>query len=191
MVFGLTILLLFPPMNQDQIFYMQEVLGISSVIVPCGHGISGAEAVLEVQAPQVLSVRVRGTLASAKLIAVWERARTSASALGEAEILVEKMVSAMKVTSTQVLWIDWDPSEGAVLPPEIFTLLAESGARPILVFGEHTARSLLPAPVLGRWLNANAGANRYMVTLSPEELLESTEKKRIAWAHLQTVMKEL
>lgn len=177
-------------MNQDQIFYMQEVLGISNVIVPCGGGVTGAEAVLQVQAPPVLAARVRGVLSNAKLIAVWERA--GGASRGEAEILVEKMVSAMKVQSTQVLWIDWDPSEGAVLPAEIFALLAESaasGARPVLVFGEHTAQSLLTNASLGRWIEEKG--NRYMVTLSPEELLESTEKKRIAWAHLQTVMKEL
>ena len=185
-------------MNQDQIFYMQEVLGISSVVVPVGDGAFGTDAILQVQSPPVIAARVRGTLANARLIAVWERAVGPGS--GEAEILVEKMVTAMKVQSTQVLWIDWDPSEGAVLPAEIFALLNESAlaksavgqSRPVLVFGEHTARNLLPSLTnssLGRWFIENE--NRYMVTLSPEELLESTEKKRIAWAHLQTVMKEI
>ena len=170
--------------DSAQLAYMQDVLGLTSILVP-------EQVVAEGFQPAIvtpsLTVRTRGILSEARLIAVWARARAATSA--EAEILAEKMVSAMKVQPGQVFWIDWEQGEGE-LPSEIFEVLGSSAPLPILVFGESTAAKLIPLQVAaGRWTDYRGG--RYMITLSPEALLESTEKKRIAWSHLQIVMKEL
>jgi hypothetical protein len=166
-----------------QLSYMQNVLGVRSIIVPE----QAAHVALVPPLKPALAVRTRGILQDARLIAIWARAQSSGS--GEAEILAEKMVSAMKVQPSQVFWIDWVQGEGE-LPTEIHNILATVGSRPVLVFGEATAAPLIPLQVpTGRWTDYRGV--RYMITLSPEALLESSEKKKIAWAHLQIIMKEL
>jgi hypothetical protein len=171
--------------DSAQLSYMQTVLGISSILVPERIAEQAAHAVPALRS--TLEVRTRGRVQDARLIAIWARERASGS--GEAEILAEKMVSAMKVQPSQVFWIDWVQGEGE-LPTEIHDVLAAAGTKPILVFGEATVASLIPLQVpTGRWTEYRG--SRYMITLSPEDLLESSEKKKTAWAHLQIVMKEL
>lgn len=170
-----------------QLSYMENVLGIRSIVVPEQVAVQAAHATLPPVVKPVLAVRTRGLLQNARLIAIW--AREQAGGTGEAEILAEKMVSAMKVQPSQVFWIDWVQGEGE-LPQEILEILANVGQRPILVFGEATAAPIIPMQIpTGRWTDYRGG--RYMITLSPEALLESSEKKKIAWAHLQIIMKEL
>ena len=180
---------------------MQDVLGLSSLVMPTVTYVAtpypASHPAVSETAPHMpsllpratLPVRVRGSLAAARLIAVWQRT----SGLGEAEILAEKMVSAMKVPPAQVLWVDWEAAAPGELAPEVLQLLRDAGERPILVFGAPTAVKILPElagrplpKILGNWIQS-----RYLVTLSPEELLDSAEKKKIAWAHLQLVMKNL
>ncbi len=173
-------------LDADQLQYLQDVLGISSVVLPeAAPGVASVAASFNA-APATLQARTRGSVGNARLIAVWGRLDGS----GEAEILAEKMVSAMKVQPAEVVWIDWDSGGEGELPQDVLDLLESAAPRPILVFGEATAKRLLPIqPQIGRWLDYKN--SRYMITLSPEELLSSAEKKKTAWAHLQIVMKEL
>ena len=168
--------------DSAQLHYLETVLGIQSVLVP-----EGAQPLPTMNVSPQLKVRTRGRVEDARLIAVWAR---SPSASGEAEILAEKMVAAMKIASPNVYWIDWTDGQDAIggeLPAEVLSIVHRPGP-PVLVFGESTAEKLIPIRVqTGRWIDYKGG--RFMVTLSPEVLLDSAEKKKIAWAHLQTVMK--
>ena len=166
-----------------QLHYLETVLGIRSVLLPEG---SVAPVAVAAPAPQI-QVRMRGSPNGARLIAIWGR---SASASGEAEILAQKMVAAMKLAPTDVLWMEWDETseeDPAELSNEITKIVHQPGP-PVLVFGERTAEKLIPVRVqAGRWIDYKGG--RFMVTLAPETLLASAEKKKVAWAHLQTAMK--
>ena len=95
------------------------------------------------------------------------------------------MIQAMKLANKDVVIMEWT----AELPDDVRDAwTAWKGVA--LSFGEHAAAQLTGSPsTSGAWIDS--GARRMMVTDSPKRLLTEPDRKKIAWAHLQVVMKAL
>ena len=190
-------------MDSDQLYYLETVLGLKNVVMPAvafadvttAQQLSDVSVPAEVATP--LDVQMSGDFASARLIIVWGRKNSPAGHTGpmtplddSATELTDKMLAAMKVPGGKVAKLEWTlANTDRTLPIEVLEVLELAGQTPVLIFGRNTALALLPTHEiqLGQWIQS--GTNRYMTTYSPEELLESNDKKRMAWAHLQLVMK--
>lgn len=168
-------------LEQAQIDYLKNVLGLDRVLVPKA---SLRSAVVE------KTVEVRGAVGPARLFALVPLPAAEFPLRGETEALLEKMLLAMKLQKTEVLIATWIAGEDFAIEEEVAQLARTAGGRPILVFGgQAAAERLIEARKLGEW-GAWAGA-RVLATFSPRELLDSPEHKRLAWVHLQIVMKHL
>ncbi len=177
---------------ENIIHYCKTVLGIDRIVVPplagatSGLGEGGQEG--------GLGLEIRGGLNSARLVALVPLFRDEFPLRGEAEALLEKMLRAMKLAPSEVILATWQFSGELTIPDEIAQLAAAAGSRPILVFGGAKAAARLsqgdtPEHSLGQW--SVWGESRLLTTFSPRELLSSPDQKRLAWVHLQAVMKHL
>jgi hypothetical protein len=174
--------------DPDQLHYLQSVLGIGKVIMPAG------SPMVESPPRPAAALETTGDFESARLIVLWAHGARDPGEQAEAQALAEKMVTAMKVPGGIVFWMKWPAA--CAFPLELPELLSKSGGRPVLVFGAETLDGLKVSPAsaeqrFGRWLEIEGSGAKALATHSPEELLTSADKKKLAWAHLQIVMKEL
>jgi hypothetical protein len=169
-------------LSDDQIRYLRDVLGIESVILG-----EGAAAVAQQPTPPPAPIsesRLKGHLKSARLLVVSAGEHRFALE-GEAGELANKMIQAMKLKPDDVAVLEWT----SAVPEDVRDAWNDWDGI-ALSFGELAAAQLTGSPSLsGSWLDA--GSRRIMVTDAPSRLLAEPERKKIAWAHLQQVMKAL
>jgi hypothetical protein len=167
-----------------QFDYLTQVLGLDRVLVP-------PLPALEIEEK---SVEIHGTLGGARLLALVPLTATEFPLRGEAAALLERMLQAMKLHKHEVLIASWVAfgitGEDFAVEDEIARLVHAAGGRSALVFGGAAAAArLIESRQLGEW-GVWSGA-RILATFPLRELLQSPEQKRMAWVHLQTVMKHL
>jgi hypothetical protein len=147
-------------LDENQISYLRDVLGIQNVMLPF------AEAAAS------------GPFEQAKLVVV------SNGETPESFQLAERMIQAMKLHPHEVTWLTWDLKTSHATED----LLMQVGQRPVLVFRSPAFIDWDPIQgPLGEWFDWEGV--RLMATYSPTQLLHSPEKKKEAWSHLQTIMK--
>lgn len=170
-------------LSDDQIVYLRDVLGIDSVVLPAVVPIESADG-LEAGSEW----RASGDENAAKIIVLVSSETASYPLSGESGELTHKMIEAMKLGSSDVFILEWNHAHTPA-PLEIKQTLLRS-AKPVLIFGAGTARSLIAHfPAIGEWC-AWEGV-RFVATESPHDLLMRPELKRTAWAHMQVFMKGL
>lgn len=167
-------------LSEEQIQYLRDVLGVDSVVL--GRQAPGAVAAAPPPAPS--EMRVKGDPARARLL-VFAAGEREFVLSGEAGELAAKMIQAMKLAADDVAIVEWTSS----VPDDVRDLWSTwSGLA--LSFGELAAAQLTSCEtVSGSWVED--GSRKLMVTDSPARLLRETERKKVAWAHLQQVMKAL
>ena len=172
-------------LSLDQIHYLRDVLGIESLVMPF---VDTAFEDSFASSDVVSESRSSGDENAAKVI-VLVSSETAAFPLdGVSGELTRKMVEAMKLSAPDVFILEWTHAHTPA-PTEIMQALLRS-AKPVLIFGAGTARSLLGHfPKIGEW-SAWQGV-RFVATESPLDLLARPELKRSAWAHMQVFMKGL
>ncbi len=170
-------------LNDDQIVYLRDVLGIDSVVLPFaipGESAEGVETGSE--------WRSSGDENAAKIIVLVSSETAGFPLNGESGELTLKMIDAMKLGSADVFILEWNHAHTPA-PLEIMQTLLRT-AKPVLIFGAGTARSLIGHfPAIGEW-SAWEGV-RFVATESPHDLLMRPELKRVAWAHMQVFMRGL
>jgi hypothetical protein len=168
-------------LDVDQIFYLKTVLGIDGVLLPP----------MSPDAPPIPVAHVEGVLASARLLVLLPLKPEEFPLRGAMHELVEKMIRAMKLERTDVALLTWVHKPDVPVPHDIRETLASAGVRPVLIFGLEEAQLLAShAPVKGgAWFDL--GGARTISTFAPRDLLDSPERKRLAWVHLQLVMQVL
>jgi hypothetical protein len=184
-------------LDQDQIHYLKSVLGLDRVLLPLLTAEDATASPLAPQFPEPRQVS-RGDLQSARMIALLPLAPEDFPLRGEADTLVDKMVRAMKIDPAEVYFFQFECSEGASEAPHLQQTLSQiataSRATPTVLFGADCAREVLGLASnsigSGAWCAWGQGG-RVMATFSPRELIQTPDKKRVTWIHLQAVMKEL
>lgn len=149
----------------DQIDYLRNVLGVEQVLVPL---------------PPMTSVR---------LVVLLPLATDEFPLHGDAEILIEKMIRAMKLELGDVLMVNWNQST-TPLDEALSWVPATAAHCPRLFFGRALGLGTpTPENESGNWFELQGA--KALITHSPSELLAQPELKKRTWAHLQQVMKEL
>lgn len=167
-------------LDQAQFDYLKNVLGLDRVLVPELPPLPVKEKTVE----------MRGFLGPARVLALVPLAASEFPLRGEAESLLEKMLLAMKLQKNEVLIATWISGPDFAIEEEVAQLAHAAAGRPILIFGGQAAADrLIESRKLGDW--GVWGEARVLATFSPAELLASPEQKRLAWVHLQAVMKHL
>jgi hypothetical protein len=177
-------------LDDDQIYYLNTVLGIDAVVLP---PLSQAQQNAKHEAPPIPALaHVEGVLATARLLVLLPLRPEEFPLRGAMHELVNKMIRAMKLQPSDVALLAWVFKPDVPMPSDILETLASAGSRPVLMFGLEEAQSLTREASAkgGAWFDLG-GAARVLSTFAPRDLLDSTEKKRLAWAHLQLVMQEL
>lgn len=174
-------------LDADQIHYLRDVLGIDSPLFPAVA--ADFEDMFEAGARGLSEFRTSGDQNAAKLIILIASHDSGFPLEGEAGELARKMIAAMKYPSSHVFIIEWTHAELGNAPADVHELL-ETDPKPLLIFGTTTASSLIGhIPTFGNWTSWRG--TRLVVTEHPNELLIEPDKKRLAWAHMQTFMKGL
>ncbi len=184
-------------LDQDQIHYLKSVLGLDRVLLPLISGEEGYDLPLTPQLPEPRQTS-RGELQSARMIALLPLAPEDFPLRGEADTLVDKMIRAMKIDPAHVYYFQFECSDGASEAPQLQQMLSQiaatSRSTPTVLFGAECAREVLGLAAeslgSGAWCAWGQGG-RVMATFSPRELIQTPDKKRVTWIHLQAVMKEL
>jgi len=174
-------------LDANQLYYLRTVLGIDSVVFPENFDPSS----LPVSGPMAVGeVRWAGPAEGARLLALLPTPSQEFPLSEEARALLEKMILAMKLQLDEVRFASW-PYEVETLAEEVVQALAVGGERqPVLLFGAFgwkslTGQELSPGDI------AEFNGRRVFATFSPGELLQNPSQKRLAWVHLQKLMKEL
>lgn len=202
-------------LNADQIQYLRDVLGIEGLVVPPFEeaGTSVARGPLDpIEAPAQYAPnsdsaltdetfnslfketpqpewRSSGDQNAAKLIVLIASDDSRFPLEGEAGELTRKMIQAMKYPSSYTYILEWTHARSGNAPEGLRELLFTE-PKPLLIFGANTGRSLASeVPAFGRWTTWEG--HRLVLTEHPQDLLIEPDKKRVAWAHLQTFMKGL
>lgn len=185
----IAVLIIVGTMNLDraQLDYCRAVLGLERVLVPRATLVAqyqGQDSCVE------KTVEIRGALTGARVLALVPLEKRDFPLHGEADQLLEKMLLAMKLKPNEVAMATWQADANLAVPEEIAQLANSAGTRPIVVFGgQASAQSIAETTALGEW--GVWGDSRILATYSPRELLQSPDQKRLAWVHLQAVMKHL
>ncbi|MES2964284.1 MAG: hypothetical protein V4760_10365 [Bdellovibrionota bacterium] len=172
-------------LSPSQLQYLKDVLGVDGVILGTAT-LAAAEAV-SVQLPAAAAVsesRIIGNPSVARLLvfAAGERAFVLE---GEAGDLASKMIQAMKLKPNDVAVVEWTGET-----PDDVRDIWTAWRGLALSFGERTALLLTnEKSESGAWIETDG--RKLMVTDSPVRLLAEPARKKIAWAHLQLVMKAL
>lgn len=178
-------------LDSAQIDYVGKVLGLRRILLPAE--ISTLSSLRE-PLPEKF-VETRGGEAQARMIALLPLSRAHFPLHGPAEALLQKMFTAMKLGDVEVMMFSWIATEENPFPEVVreplMNFLEEnptaSRRTPIVLFGDPRLLPDLPGGDLGRFYEWNGG--QILVTYSPQTLLDSPDFKRMAWVHLQTVMK--
>lgn len=174
-------------LNSAQFEYLRDVLGIEGVIIP---SVDFGEASLVPMSESRVAFRTTGQMAKARLLILAASSNAVFPCEGEAADMAAKMIKAMKLQESEVIWLEWTHAENEACPHEVLSMVDTAGDRPVLVFGEQTLSSALGvSAALGEWLEWNGV--RILTTHSLVRLLQDSSLKREAWVHLQTVMKVL
>lgn len=179
-----------PQLTEAQLEYIRNVLGLEALVTPPAESFliaqsTESEQSLEQVEPSLSQMRVQGPK-NAKLVVVSGTRGDDFPFEGEEGVLADKMIQAMKLNLNEVRRLEWCKGEA---PDE---LLKEVESAPlVLVFGE-TAFSLLARGKVaraGEWTSVSSA--RVLVTYDPRLLMQEPERKKITWAHLQTMMREM
>ncbi len=174
-------------LSDDQIVYLRDVLGIDSVVLPAVAPGEPADG-LDVDSNVISEWRSSGDENAAKMMVLVSSETAGFPLDGESGELTHKMIQAMKLGGSDVFILEWNHAHTPA-PLEILQTLLRT-AKPVLIFGAGTARSLIGHfPAIGEW-SAWEGV-RFVATESPHDLLMRPELKRVAWAHMQVFMKGL
>ena len=202
--------------GEGEIIYLTEVLGITHIVKPEASytqrtpdrgeqpditvpaqqpGEKPARQQLERAAEQVL---IRGDLGASALVCLLSKEPHSlvanqaagATLLNSQEVtLAEKMMFAMKLSPDDVIWLEW-AFAGERAPPPIRDVAHSAGFRPLLCFGGDVAEALTGQSCqIGSWTDWDG--LKLMTTYSLNTLLDQPDLKKVAWQHLQMVMKIL
>ncbi len=172
-------------LSDGQVQYLRDVLGIDTVVLP---PLAAAAPDDLVSSTDVSEWRSSGDQNAAKVIVLVSTETAAFPLERESGELTQKMIQAMKLTGPEVFILEWNHAHTPA-PTEILQVLLRT-AKPVLIFGAGTARSLIGHfPAIGEW-SAWEGV-RFVVTESPLDLLRRPELKRVAWAHMQVFMKGL
>jgi hypothetical protein len=178
-------------LSDDQVHYLRDVLGIDSVVLPFADVSTAPNSSFEdsfTKADVNSEWRSSGDENAAKIIVLVSTETASFPLDGESGELTRKMIQAMKLNAPDVFILEWNHAHTPA-PLEIMESLSRT-AKPVLIFGAGTARSLIGHfPQIGEW-SAWEGV-RFVATESPSDLLKRPELKRVAWAHMQIFMKGL
>ena len=174
-------------LSDDQIIYLRDVLGIDSVVLPAVVPSESAGS-LETETDSRSEWRSSGDENAAKIIVLVSSDTAAYPLNGESGDLTHKMIQAMKLGGSDVYILEWNHSHTPA-PLEIMQTLLRT-AKPVLIFGAGTARSLIGHfPAIGEW--SSWEGVRFVATESPHDLLVRPELKRVAWAHMQVFMQGL
>ena len=173
-----------PSLDANQIHYLRTVLGVDSIIWPRSFQ-RGPENQASHLSGEVAWI---GGESRARLVALFPL-ETGDTLTSDQELLVEKMIRAMKVSIDDVRRGFW-PVGLADATAAIASELERHANQPVIVFGTGSGLSF-DGRSLGIGESALLGSRRVHVTYSPRDLIDSPERKRLAWVHLQAVMKEL
>lgn len=174
-------------LDANQIYYLRTVLGVESIVFP--RNIEPVTVPVQQEA-SAREVRRLGTKEKARIVALLPTPGKELPLSDETKTLVEKMILAMKLKADEVYFAVW-PAEEEALSEEVKRELGSGGERtPVLLFGAFgwkavSDRELSPGDIV------ELGERRVFVTFSPGELLRTPTQKRLAWVHLQNLMKEL
>ena len=139
----------------------------------------------------IQSARIRETLNEVPmaescdlLFLVMKRPQEASSLSGEPYELLEKMVQAMRLTNKTYVLEEYElPNGEAASIPVILQQFASRVVAPfVVVFSTKPANN---------GLVQNLGTQKYLETFSPLYLSQNTNAKKVAWADLQKVMKEI
>lgn len=174
-------------LDANQLYYLRTVLGIESVLFPRNFDPSSVAAAAM---PNQEVVRWSRPTNGARLVALLPTPSKEFPLSDEAQTLVEKMILAMKIRLDEVYLAQW-PFENEVLAEEVKRELLENGdQQPILIFGAFGWKAL-SGQELSPGDTTEFSGRRVFTTFSPGELLQTPSQKRLAWVHLQNLMKEL
>ena len=162
---------------KDYLQYLQEVLGIDQVMLSIQKEKPDGEQPLfwTPQGPYQPSTREHFELVFLNI------ATQSKESLFQKEVheLFAKMKSAMRLKNIQALELDATLDDRSLLPSALAELCE---ARYVVVFSSFPAN-------LGEIILKGSG--RWLETYSPSYLLEDADAKKVVWADLQKIMKEL
>lgn len=168
--------------------YISEVLGVDSPILPVPwQGPVSAEhtqdSSLSLETPAFFyssAGAVESFQGHEPLVIVnWVREAHESIFRGEVRDLFQKMFSAMKIDSNQVLILDCVMNERNLIANELFKI---SSPKWVLFFGSepiHAGEFQIKGP--SRWLE----------TFSPAVLVKNPQSKKIVWNDLQKIMREV
>lgn len=167
-------------LSEEQITYLRDVLGLESLVL-------GARPAVRVEAPPpppTSEFRIKGAIEKARLLVVAAGEREYPLE-GEAGDLATKMIQAMKLAPHDVAIVEWTSTASDDVR-EIW----KSWKGYALSFGERAANELTGQRTpSGSWFES--GECQLMVTDTPARLIAEPARKKVAWAHLQSVMKLL
>ena len=139
-----------PILDENQLNYLADVLGIGSVMMPAAEAVSVAAPAsqhvpisnrLLSEIPSGTRQIILGDLGSSALVCLF-RSDFPNDFLPQPETeLAQKMIEAMKLGAKDILWLEWTGSELA--PPGLRDLAHGAGFRPILCFGQMAAHGIL------------------------------------------------
>lgn len=173
-------------LSPEQLRYLNDVLGVRGLVLPeGGPSLALAFDSNEVPAPEVVA---RGE--GSRLVALFAKPKARWPFSTDERELADKMIQAMKVSPREVSILEWALESGEAARLEILHRLSKHPAKSVLFFGSDTAAAMgLGAAAVGQWLDWEGRSA--LVTLSLEELLQYPERKKIAWVHLQMVMRSV
>lgn len=173
-------------LDEAQIVYFRDVLGIGSVLLPTS---------------PFIETRVTGDRTTASLICTLLSTRACWPLEGEVRELAHKMVQAMRLSIEDVFWVEWLTCQEAitstgtqdvesVAAPVAHAIDAaiKDVSIPVLCFGTDAGAVLAGTSVVpGQWVDWRG--RRMLVTHALADLLARSELKKEAWIHLQELMK--
>lgn len=160
---------------KDYIQYLQEVLGLQTVMVKSGEESPIKTSFFLREGPFEPSEVQHAELVFLNILTQPKESFF----LPEVRDLFDKMKAAMKLKNVQVLELDCTVDNRAELPSELAKLIQ---SRLVVVF------SSFPKDI-GEFIIKGSG--KWIETYSPSYLLEDPAAKKVVWNDLQKVMKEL
>lgn len=160
---------------KDYIRYMQDVLGLQSVMISNTGSDEGRTRFFSIEGPYEPSEVFHFEVIFLNILTQSKESFFSP----EVRELFDKMRSAMKLRNLQVLELDCTVDDRAQLPSELAKICESKVVVVFSSFPKDIGELIFKGP--GKWLE----------TYSPAYLLEDPAAKKVVWNDLQKVMKEL